>query len=310
VVNQAFGDPDLNQNYTSWAERNGFADWALALIWIIVAFFLFQVTASVVTLVLVMMQEGLSSNPNEMMEQLTGSMDLLFIGNTAGQILFLGIATWFFSRLHTSKQDRTKFLRFSLHGDTMQKTALTFLLIIVAQPTIWFLSWLNALIPVPELFSNLQNTQMEMIEQYIRGDHMMIVMLFNMALVPALCEETLYRGYVMRAFQKSWGVWPAIIVSGLIFGLYHLQLSNIIPLASLGILFAYVTWVSESIYPAIVAHFVNNGGSVLLGTYYPDSAFAEITPEAVPPIWAVIPSLLITIYIVYWMYNKHTKSSA
>jgi membrane protease YdiL (CAAX protease family) len=156
----------------------------------------------------------------------------------------------------------------------------------------------------------MQNTQMQMIENYLRGDHLLMLTLFHVGLVPAICEETLYRGYVMRAFQKSWGIWPAIIVSGLLFGLYHIQLSNLIPLATLGMLFAYITWVSESIIPAIIAHLVNNGGSVLVGTYYPESAFAEITPESMPPLWAVIISLLITAYIVYWMYGQNKKSIA
>lgn len=304
------GDHSVHQNYQSWAERNGFSDWALALFWIIAAFFLFQFTASIVALVLVVIQEGVSSNPTEMMKRLTDNLDLLFVGNSTGQILFLGLATWFFTRLHSSKKERPQFLRFKMQSDTLQKAAVTVFLIIAVQPLIWFLSWLNALIPVPELFSNMQTTQMEMIENYLRGDHFILLTLFHVAIVPAICEETLYRGYVMRAFEKSWGIWPAIIVSGLLFGMYHVQLSNLIPLATLGMLFAYITWVTKSIYPAIVAHFVNNGGSVLLGTYYPDSAFAEITPEAMPPLWAVILSLLITAYIVYWMYNQHTKSTA
>lgn len=300
----------MHQNYQSWAERNGFSDWALALFWIIAAFFLFQFTASIVALVLVVIQEGVSSNPTEMMKRLTDNLDLLFVGNSTGQILFLGLTTWFFTRLHSSKKERPQFLRFKMQSDTLQKAAVTVFLIIAVQPLIWFLSWLNALIPVPELFSNMQTTQMEMIENYLRGDHFILLTLFHVAIVPAICEETLYRGYVMRAFEKSWGIWPAIIVSGLLFGMYHVQLSNLIPLATLGMLFAYITWVTKSIYPAIVAHFVNNGGSVLLGTYYPDSAFAEITPEAMPPLWAVILSLLITAYIVYWMYNQYTKSTA
>lgn len=304
------GDHSVHQNYQSWAERNGFSDWALALFWIIAAFFLFQFTASIVALVLVVIQEGVSSNPTEMMKRLTDNLDLLFVGNSTGQILFLGLATWFFTRLHSSKKERPQFLRFKMQSDTLQKASVTVFLIIAVQPLIWFLSWLNALIPVPELFSNMQTTQMEMIENYLRGDHFILLTLFHVAIVPAICEETLYRGYVMRAFEKSWGIWPAIIVSGLLFGMYHVQLSNLIPLATLGMLFAYITWMTKSIYPAIVAHFVNNGASVLLGTYYPDSAFAEITPEAMPPLWAVILSLLITAYIVYWMYNQHTKSTA
>lgn len=295
--------------YTSWAERNGFADWALALMWIILAFVLFQVTANIVGLALIVMQEGISQDPAEMMKIATDNLDLLFVGNSAGQILFLGLGTWFITRLHSSKKNRSQFLRFSFHEDTFQNITVTVVLILAVQPLIWFLSWLNALIPVPETFGELQQSQMEMIENYLRGDHLMLITLFHVALVPAFCEEILYRGYVLRAFQKSWSIWPAVIISGLLFGLYHIQLSNLFPLATLGMLFAYVTWVSESIYPAIVAHLVNNGGSVLVASYYPESAFAEITPESMPPLWGVIISLIISSYIVYWMYRRHTKSS-
>lgn len=302
--NQRAEDNLTNSVYKSWAERNGFSDWALALMWIIAAFILFQGTALVVSLVMMVVQSGSDATATEMMRQLTENLDLLFVGNSAGQIVSLGLATWYFTRLHTSKENRKTFLRFKIRPDTLQLSVVTVVLIVAIQPTVWFLSWLNALIPVPEMFTNMQNTQMQMIENYLRGDHLLILTLFHVGVVPAICEETLYRGYVMRAFEKSWGIWPAIIVSGLLFGLYHIQLSNLIPLATLGMLFAFLTWVSRSIIPAIVAHFVNNGGSVLMGTYYPESAFAEITPESMPPLWAVSLSLLITVYIVYWMYNR------
>lgn len=303
--NQPTGINGINNNFQSWAEKNGFSDWALALIWIIVAFILFQFTASIVALSLVVAQQGVTTDATTLVEQMTENLDLLFVGNSTGQILFLGLATWFVARLHSSKENRNTFLRLSIHRDTLQKSMVTLILIIAIQPTIWFLSWLNALLPMPEMFSNMQNTQLQMIESYLRGEHLLIVTLFHVAVVPAICEEVLYRGYVMSAFQKSWGIWPAIIISGLLFGLYHVQLSNLIPLATLGILFAFVTWISKSIVPAIVAHFVNNGGSALMGTYYPESAFAEITPESMPPLWAVSLSLLITVYIVYWMYNRN-----
>ncbi len=299
----------MNENAdASWAERNGFADWALALLWIVGAFVLFQLVAGLVAVGMIMSEYGLSSNPAEVQRMMTDHLDLVFVGNSAGQILFLGLATWFFARLHTSKRNRSSFLRYQFHRDTSQKIGLTIVLIFAVQPAVWFLSWLNSLIPVPEFFSNMQNTQMQMIEDFLKGDHIVWLTLFHVALVPAICEETLYRGYVMRAFEKSWGIWPAIIVSGILFGMYHLQLSNLLPLASLGIIFAFVTWTSQSIYPAIVAHLVNNGGSVLVGTYYPESAFAEITPETMPPMEAVIPSLLITAYIVYFMYQQHTET--
>lgn len=294
--------------YTSWAERNGFSHWVLALIWIIAAFMLFQVTASVIALALIGMEGGLSSDPSEAMKLMMDNLDLVFIGNSTGQILFLGLATWFYARLHTSRSAHKVFMRFNFRSDTLRYMLLAVVLLVAGQPVIWFLSWLNTLIPLPDAFANIQTSQMEMIENFLQSDHIMWLTLFHVAVVPAICEEVLYRSYVLRAFEKSWGIWPAIIISGLLFGLYHMQLSNLFPLAAIGILLAYITWVSKSVLPAMAGHFANNGGSVLYGTYYPESAFAEMTPESMPPIWAVSISLVITSYIVYWMYNQYQKN--
>ncbi len=192
-----------------------------------------------------------------------------------------------------------------MQSNTSSMLGLTFVLILAIQPTVWFLGWLNAFLPVPDMLSEFQSSQMQMIENFLRGDHLLILTLFHVGVVPAICEEVLYRGYVMRAFEKSWGVLPAILISGLLFGLYHVQLSNLLPLAAIGIILGYVTWASESIYPAMLAHFVNNGGSVLVGSYYPDTAFAEMTPESMPPIWAVAVSIIISGYLIYFMYQQH-----
>ncbi|MDX1586961.1 MAG: CPBP family intramembrane glutamic endopeptidase, partial [Balneolaceae bacterium] len=115
--------------------------------------------------------------------------------------------------------------------------------------------------------------------------------------------------YVMRSFEKSWGILAAIFVSGFVFGLYHLQLSNLLPLCTLGILFAYFTWVSGSILPAVAAHFINNAGSVVVATFYPDTAFAEMSPETMPPFWAVGLSLIITSYLIYFMYDQYMNKA-
>src|SRR5699024_5279410 len=296
--------------HRSWAERKGFADWILAIGWIIVAFVLFQVVASIVAFTLIIGQSGGDLNLVGSVELLTEHINLLFIGNSAGQIVFLGLATWFWVRLHVSAQNRPTFMRFKYDKNTPRNMLIAGLLIVTIQPLIWFLAWLNAFLPVPDFFSDMQSSQMEMIENFLKGDHNIWLTLFHVALVPAVCEEVLYRGYVLRAFQKSWSIWPAIIISGLFFGMYHVQLSNLLTLASIGIILAYITWTTRSIFPAMAAHFVNNGGSVLVGKYYPESAFAEMTPESMPPVWAVIISLAISANIVYWLYNQHKKRTA
>lgn len=299
-------DP-FRETFRPWVERNGFAHWTVALAWLIIAFILFQVLAGIIAVIFVLSRSGPDIEPTQAMDMLMQNLDLVFIGNTVGQVIFLGLCTWFVSRMHTSKWERPSFLRFNWREDTLYMSGLTVLLIIAIQPGIWFLSWLNGLIPVPEFFESMQSSQMEMIEAFLRGDHLIWLTLLHVALVPAVCEEVLFRGYVLRAFEKSWSIWPAIILSGILFGLYHLQLTNLLPLLSIGILLAFLTWISGSIVPAMVAHFVNNGSSVLLGSLYPDSALAELTPGTLPPLWAVILSVAVSAYIIYLMSNQHKE---
>jgi len=292
----------------SWVERNGFAEWAVAILWLVAAFILFQVLAGIVAVGLIAITEGLPSAAEAqsvMMERL----DLVFIGNSAGQILFLGLATLLIVKLHVSNNNRSGYLRFNLQNDTGLFVTLSAVLFIVIQPAIWYLGYLNSLIPMPESFSELQQSQYEMIENFLRSDGAMMLALFHIGMVPAVCEEVLFRGYVMRAFEKSWGIWTAIIVSGLMFGLYHMQLANLLPLATLGILLALVTWLSNSILPAIFAHFVNNGGAVVLATFFPDVVFADISPETAPPVWMLILSLLLSGGIIKFLYDRSTSKT-
>jgi len=287
----------------SWVERNGFSHWALAIIWIVAAFFLFQITAGIVMVALILLTGGAEPG-SDVMDMLSRHIDLMFIGNSVGQILFLGLATYLFAGLHTSKSEKKSFLKLQTFSNTGQMVGLTALLFVVVQPIIYYIGYLNSLIPVPDFFTEMQETQYEMIESFLTSDGVLIMGLINIALVPAICEEVMFRGYVQSAFEKSWGVWPAIIISGLLFGLFHIQLSNLMPLAALGILLALVTWLSGSLLPAITAHFINNGGAVLLATYYPEMAFAEMSAETTPPVWLLFLSIMFSFFIIKLLYRQ------
>lgn len=288
--------------YTPWVKRNGFSHAGMALLWIVGAFLLFQIFANVLGIILILIRSAGSMenfDAANAMDLVAQNIDLIFVANSSGQILFLGLATWLFCRLHTNRQNRPSFLRFRLYENTPKILGLVFVLMLVVQPVIWFLGWLNSFVPVPETMESMQMQQMEMIQSYLTSDGMVLIALFNIALVPAICEEILFRGYVLRSFEKSWGIRWAIIISGIIFGMFHLQLANVLPLASIGILLAFMTWISQSIYPAMIAHFVNNGASVLVGKYYPETAFSELSPETMPPLWLVAVSVVVSGYLIY-----------
>ncbi len=76
-------------------------------------------------------------------------------------------------------------------------------------------------------------------------------------LTPAVCEEMLFRGYVQRTMERTVGA-KAVVIVGIIFGLYHMQPLNLITLSLLGIMIGYFSYRSKSLFPSMAAHFTNN----------------------------------------------------
>jgi hypothetical protein len=90
-----------------------------------------------------------------------------------------------------------------------------------------------------------------------------LFLVIAIGVTPAICEETLFRGYAQRTFERNIG-WKSIIVVGALFGLYHMQPLGLFSLSGLGMLFGYFYYQSRSILPGMVAHFTNNVLAVLI----------------------------------------------
>lgn len=301
----------VKQSYSSWVERNGFAHWAMAMLWLIAALILFQVVAGA-ALAIFLFMSGEVRSAAQLTDTITERVDLLFIGNSIGQILFIGLATFVIVRLHAARSNVTRFLRLKWTEKTSLHMVFASILVIVVQPVIIYLGYLNSLLPIPEIFSQMQMSQYEMIENFLTSEGVLLFGLFHIALVPSLCEEVLFRGYILQAFEKSWGVIAGVIISGIIFGMFHLQLGNMLPLATLGILLGLMTWLSGSIWPAVLAHFINNGSAVVLGVNYPELLFVDISAESLPPVWMLIASILVsgvTVILMFLQSDKTAKSA-
>jgi uncharacterized protein len=300
---QSPNQSSVSHQIQSWAVQRGFADWAVAVIWLIMAFVLFQATAGIVFFILMMMNGDISS-ATEAGDMIMNHLDLLFIGNSVGQVLFIGAASFLIARLHLEGESTASFLRLGWKNDTPYYILLAALLVVVVQPVILYLGFINSQFPIPESWTDLQVSQYEMFEEFLKTDGIIWFGLLHIALVPSISEELLFRGYVLRAFEKSWGILTAIIVSGIIFGLFHMQVPNLMPLAALGMLLAMMTWLSRSIWPAVAAHLVNNGGAVLLATTYPELAFGDVSAETLPSVWILLLSIIFTAGLIYAMINR------
>lgn len=282
----------------SWADRNGFAHWSIAVFWILASFLLFQLFGSIVSVVLLYFNSSEPLSFTELTSQLQNNLGLVFIGNSFGQILFLGFGTWVISRVNSVKGERRSYLRMKHRGGGIKLYGMVILLMVAIQPLIWFISWINLQLPMPESLIQLENMQTQVLETYLKGHDDILWTFIHIGIVPSICEEVLYRGYILRSFEKSWGPVAAIVLSGVIFGFYHLRLTQALPLALIGILLGYIAWKSSSIFPAMLAHLVNNGGSVLTIYFFPNLNFAEMTPESMPPVWLTLLSLGATAIIL------------
>jgi membrane protease YdiL (CAAX protease family) len=78
------------------------------------------------------------------------------------------------------------------------------------------------------------------------------------AVIPAVCEELLFRGFLLSSLRTSARKWTAIVAAAAIFGVFHFFLFKFAVTASLGVLLGYLCWQSRSVVPAIIAHLLHN----------------------------------------------------
>ena len=294
-----------------FVERHGFPHAMIAVLWVAVGFIAFQVVGGIIGAIAIISVAPDISNMDAIMAAFTDRLDLVFIGNSFAQLSVIFGISLLLVRLHAVKGKRKAFIRWQKGNQTMIVSALTVVLIVAAQPAVALLGWLNAQIPVPEFFSEAQNTMLEMITSFLKTDNALILGFIHIGLVPSLCEEVMFRGYLMRALEKSGGIIAALVFSSLLFGAFHLQLTNLIPLATLGFLLAYVTWITDSLIPAMIAHLVNNGGQVIIGSIYPATLDLTQPDNFELPIYLVVLSFAVSGVLLYVMMNikRRTQTS-
>lgn len=83
------------------------------------------------------------------------------------------------------------------------------------------------------------------------------------AILPAICEEAVHRGFIQHTFRNVRNDWVVILSMGLIFGIFHLDPYRFLPTALLGIVLTYVMRKSGNLlFPALI-HFINNALSAI-----------------------------------------------
>lgn len=127
------------------------------------------------------------------------------------------------------------------------------------------------------------------------------------ALAAAICEELFFRGGVQRILAGAFNYHIAVWLTAILFSAIHLQFGGFIPRLILGVSFGYIAIWSRSLYPSIIAHFINNGIAVL-SFFLSYNKIIDIPTENFG-IYTGIISLIISGIVLVYFKRHHYKTA-
>ncbi len=84
-----------------------------------------------------------------------------------------------------------------------------------------------------------------------------LAFIVSLCILPAIVEEIFFRGMLQKALQP-FGVFFSIFITALLFSLYHFSITQLLYQFVFGVLFSGIYYLSKSVIPGIILHFLNN----------------------------------------------------
>ena len=95
-----------------------------------------------------------------------------------------------------------------------------------------------------------------------------VVGLIAMAVLPAICEELMFRGLILKGLEDKFGQHGAVFISATMFMLLHGSLQQTIYQFLIGVLLGYVMVYGKNVLYPMIMHFVNNAIVVTMSFIY------------------------------------------
>ncbi|MCR5608009.1 MAG: CPBP family intramembrane metalloprotease [Lachnospiraceae bacterium] len=119
---------------------------------------------------------------------------------------------------------------------------------------------INLIAIVASLFS--ENVLQNALGEYLDSTPFYIMFLM-MAVMPPIGEELIFRGIFLSSHDKVNKI-GAILISAVLFGIFHGNINQFVYAAFLGIILAIVVEITDSIYSSMIIHFVFNGTETVM----------------------------------------------
>ncbi|HEY4233605.1 MAG TPA: ABC transporter permease subunit/CPBP intramembrane protease, partial [Lacipirellulaceae bacterium] len=189
---------------------------------------------------------------------------ILFIS----QVVCIALPALLMTLLFTDRPRRTLLLdRAPAVAACFAAIALAFLLHPIGHR---FVEWIQKVYPIQdELFAETQS-----IGRMLQTAPYVWLPFALMAVLPAICEEIAFRGFILSGLRRLGHKWWAIGLSAVFFGLAHTVVQQSIAAAALGAVIAYLAIQSGSLIPGMLFHATYN--SLMLGSSLLPQSSAEL----------------------------------
>ncbi len=251
-----------NEQYNGFWERQGFSPVAVNFIVLALLFFLYQLIGGVIAF---LVAGGSITETNVTQHRL---LQTLF------QVVFLALPAVWLVGLHTGKFSLTSVENraFLALNPSVSREVMVWGVLgaIVLNP---FLSYVGdvQVVVLSEGFGLKEQVRQwkalfdDVVEKLASANSVgeLALVVGVMALTPAVCEEVVFRGLIQRNFSRAMSPLRTVIWTGAIFGIYHLNPIQTLPLIAIGIYISYLRQTSGALWLCMVAHFAFNFFSVL-----------------------------------------------
>jgi len=168
---------------------------------------------------------------------------------------------------------------------------------------------LSNVLPWPDfLADNLEQSQEIMLGTYenilnMSGPLDFVQVLIIMAVIPAIAEESLFRGLIQPLLGRNMNRHLAILITSLSFALLHGQHLAFLSIFVLGMVLGYLREWSSSIWPSTILHLINNG-VIVVWVYFGDYDYRQALLDEQAIQWAET-GVLIAIFITSLFLYRH-----
>ncbi len=130
--------------------------------------------------------------------------------------------------------------------------------------------------------------------------------LFIVAVWAPLAEEIVFRAMIFRTLRKGFALWPAAVLSGIAFGVYHMNLIQGVYASLLGILLAYIYEKTNSLLGVYLFHLSFNLMNYGISFIWQQAGLSGIIQGLITLalMAAAVPGLVVCIYLFTRIYRK------